>query len=32
MSMAQIYEDSLEMGEEYGMVVRPYKDNIIICL
>jgi hypothetical protein len=29
MSMAQIYEDSLEkVGEEYSMVVHPYKDDI----
>jgi hypothetical protein len=29
MSMAKIYEDSLEkVGEEYRMVIHPYKDNI----
>ncbi len=29
MSMAQIYEDSLEkVGEENGMVVHPYKDDL----
>ncbi len=31
MSMAQIYEDSLEkVGEEYSMVGHSYKDDITV--